>query len=662
VLNGVMARKKIHELTESKGSWSYPASYTVGALRLMKVKPLLSKRRSRIVLYEFLDLDLQRAAQEDDESNLPVYAAISHVWKPSRAVASRVNARPLHVALEDNESDEISWLGLMQAAIAARHLKCKYLWLDFICLNQTSQDDKKQQIKNMANIYAYCSSAIVMFGGVRCAQRLEDESRWHTRAWTLQEALESVKRGRNAVRYALIEWEYDKSFEVFRQGFQILDEGMAIVPIRELLDLQGAGMPIAKITHARKYGPRSYGDTILVPVHSFGKNKEVITSLLLPLYHPRETGRGFQLQRDPSIWRALWVRTSSKEHDILYSSMNLFSIPVPLTVKYEEDFESVLVHFLATLHEKASVPYWLSISHRMPVYEWSGLLPKRPDFKRHEVPTYAMGKTEPVEAQELLCDGGCCASLDWCVEIRGASKEAGHTLCAKVLKLVRVAKTQTLPTYNDHCWQHVRKILVSYTPGGGGAADGEKWTFEPDEDADLKPIDAYPRFDADTAVRNGYDIVTGHPVVPQHNKHEMWIRSRTEGADLGPLAHFSPEPGSVDLTALCWLDGRLGPYLAILGFYNTHYQNPVVYFFDRTEKETVQRVGAGKLLLAETDRIRDDIPWTHIRVGGSKAGPVFERCLCEGKRVVPLIETGPADWSDEWRIDPADGSDEWQTE
>lgn len=89
----------------------------------------------------------------------------------------------------------------------------------------------------MANIYAYCSYTIVMLRGVKCAQRLGDESRWHTRAWTLQEAVESFRRGPNAVRYALVEWEYDSSFEGSRRGFQLLDEGLAIVPIQELLDL-----------------------------------------------------------------------------------------------------------------------------------------------------------------------------------------------------------------------------------------------------------------------------------------------------------------------------------------------------------------------------------------------------------------------------------------
>jgi hypothetical protein len=270
---------------------------------------------------------------------------------------------------------------------------------------------------------------------------------------------------------------------------------MAIVPIRELLDLQGNPMPIVQIKHSRKYGPHQYGDRILVPVHTFGESKEVIKSLLRLLYHPQELSKGVKL--DPSIWRALWIRMSSREHDVLYSSMDLFSTPVQLDIDYQKTSKVSSCTFLEPLHEKPSVPYWLSIGHRIPVCEWSGLLPKRPCFKKHEVPTYTIGKSEPVDAQELLCSRGCCSSLHLCVEITGASKETGHTLCAKVLKLVRVVKTQTLPTYTDRCWQHVRKVLISYITGRSGAAKGENWTFETDADAVAAGVDTYSYFNED---------------------------------------------------------------------------------------------------------------------------------------------------------------------
>jgi hypothetical protein len=266
------------------------------------------------------------------------------------------------------------------------------------------------------------------------------------------------------------------------------------------------------------------------------------------------------------------------------------------------------------------------------------------------MPAYLVGQSEHVEAHKMLCSRGCCSSLDLCVEVAGASKENGHTLCAKVLKLNRVVKTETLPTYTEHTWQHVRKIVFSYsTVGTELPSDGEScWTDQVERDAEVNPVDIYPTFDKDTTLQNEYDIPTGHPVAPQHNAHELWIRSCTEGADLSPIHSSSQAPETVNLTALCWLDGVLGPYFAIIGFYNSHYQNPVVYFLDFGKRGTLQRVGTAKLLLAETDRIRDDIPWTHVRTGGSKSGSVFERCNCERKPKVPEIKIGEENWADEW--------------
>jgi hypothetical protein len=64
----------------------------------------------------------------------------------------------------------------------------------------------------MANIYAYYSTTIIMPGGVIRAHHLEDEAFWHTRAWTLQETIESVGRGRSQslMRYMLMKWPFIK--------------------------------------------------------------------------------------------------------------------------------------------------------------------------------------------------------------------------------------------------------------------------------------------------------------------------------------------------------------------------------------------------------------------------------------------------------------------
>ena len=64
------------------------------------------------------------------------------------------------------EPHTINWLGLVQAAVAARAYRCDYLWLDLLCLNQVSTKDKKLQIYNMANIYRHSYMVVIMPGSV----------------------------------------------------------------------------------------------------------------------------------------------------------------------------------------------------------------------------------------------------------------------------------------------------------------------------------------------------------------------------------------------------------------------------------------------------------------------------------------------------------------
>lgn len=156
-------------------------------------------------------------------------------------------------------------------------------------------------------------------------------------------------------------------------------------------------------------------------------------------------------------------------------------------------------------------------------------------------------------------------------------------------------------------------MLLSYNPKGD-TSGRENWTFKTDRRAAVNEDSTYiPSRGESEPILNIFDCYSGlDGVVRQFNKEETWNRSITQGADLVPLHHPSLEHGSVATTALCWLDGRIGPYLAIIRFFNQHYQIPIVYFFDRTTAENIQRVGTGKLLFTERDRIKSEMPWRHL--------------------------------------------------
>jgi Heterokaryon incompatibility protein (HET) len=174
-------------------SWKYGSQGADGALRLFSVEKLLAAARRdnshetcSIDLYEWEQQSLawprdgvtQPKDKHKNPPGMPAYVAISHTWTPSEDVVKRSKRaeRPLLIETGLSKPHEISWLGLVQAAIAAKVLKCDYLWLDLLCLDQLSNDDKKAQIMNMHRIYSNATAVVVMFGGVSAAQGVDQLS------------------------------------------------------------------------------------------------------------------------------------------------------------------------------------------------------------------------------------------------------------------------------------------------------------------------------------------------------------------------------------------------------------------------------------------------------------------------------------------------------
>jgi len=119
-------------------------------------------------------------------------------------ISNKAN-RPLLIDAGEN-IHEISCLGLTQAAVAAKALKCVYLWLDLFCINQRFDSYEVLQIKNMSKIYGNATEVRVMSGGIVAVQAPDKPSTWIYRAWTFQEA---------SLRFAprvLTQWKHRGSF------------------------------------------------------------------------------------------------------------------------------------------------------------------------------------------------------------------------------------------------------------------------------------------------------------------------------------------------------------------------------------------------------------------------------------------------------------------
>jgi Heterokaryon incompatibility protein (HET) len=139
--------------------------YTKGALRLASVKALLRVPEPAVHIHEWPNLTLHEIPERTID--LPKYAAISHVWKPTEEWVELsknlgTGKKPFTIDVGRESWHNISWNGLQEAAMAARHLKCDYIWLDLLCIEQLESGDKAIQIHNMSKIYESAAAVLTV--------------------------------------------------------------------------------------------------------------------------------------------------------------------------------------------------------------------------------------------------------------------------------------------------------------------------------------------------------------------------------------------------------------------------------------------------------------------------------------------------------------------
>lgn len=125
--------------------------------------------------------------QEFTDRESMKYSAISYVWRGLGPLPSTEN-RWLKIK-QDERGDRINVEVLRHAAAASLHRGIPHIWMDRLCIMQTNTDDKNWQIRKMFGIYQDCSLCIVLPGGMQRLVRLDEETTWIHRGWTLQEVL-----------------------------------------------------------------------------------------------------------------------------------------------------------------------------------------------------------------------------------------------------------------------------------------------------------------------------------------------------------------------------------------------------------------------------------------------------------------------------------------
>lgn len=272
----------------------------------------------------------------------------------------------------------------MSGSQAAQHLDCDFLWLDLVCLHQCSSRDKTLQIVNMGHIYKNAEAVLVMPGGVAAVQGAEHPASWITRAWTLQEATLCDNT------YALHIWPVpDPRYEYHQSASKI--------PI--FLDVQyiQGDLAMSKLTdlihcssgHSIRKTDIETGEMTTEPivVRCFGDEDAIMNSLIAV-----RDGDTLEMRRS-AAWRSIWLRTSTKPQDMVFSMMHILG--VILDVDYSRTREDLM---LELAQKSGAVPSWLDIGYNVPFDARYGLLPVLPPFNSNRAPAYTVnGELVPVD-------------------------------------------------------------------------------------------------------------------------------------------------------------------------------------------------------------------------------------------------------------------------
>lgn len=302
--------------------------------------------------------------------------------------------RPFAIDIGKGNRHHISWFGLIQAATAAKHLECDYLWLDLLCIHQRNPADKGGQVRNMSRIYKNATAVLVMFGGCLAAQGVEYNSSWIERAWTLQESTINDNTWALIGLTTFTRKETQKTYIIASVGAEIrkLKNGIGLIKLRALLDVD-INQPLGNISYP---GLPNDPSRCNAQIKCFGNNLRSIETMKIIIDRIKSDSSEDKAIVKSAAWSSIWMRTSTEPLDMVFSIMHL--LDVDLSVDYHQSLEDL---YLELARKSSQTPVWLIIAPYAEITE--GLVPMPPNFRPNLLPVCDSGE----QAFSRLVDIDC---------------------------------------------------------------------------------------------------------------------------------------------------------------------------------------------------------------------------------------------------------------
>ncbi|KAL6801221.1 hypothetical protein GGI42DRAFT_325943 [Trichoderma sp. SZMC 28013] len=248
-----------------------------------------------------------------------------------------------------------------------------YIWLDQLCIIQTSAKDKSLQIMLMYRVYKCCTQCFILAGGLQRLIPLDEETPWIGRAWTLQECL--------APRYSVIlfSWTFGTGVCQGTSNFRLREVGQG----REFAVARLADIVHACFDKAMRFIvcpidslPREWDELskvdlgICIDIQLLGKGHADLFALHQALlnfsdyeepFTPSSTTRNYAM-----IWRCALMRTSSRPVDMVFSIMQLMGVTLDPSNFDPDDRLGVTIALASKILDQGGSADWLGLPAKIP--------------------------------------------------------------------------------------------------------------------------------------------------------------------------------------------------------------------------------------------------------------------------------------------------------
>jgi hypothetical protein len=356
---------------------------TDGCFRLIDCVALTEDKILRI--WEFPKPPLY----EYEEFNAPKfrYSTVSYVWK-----GNGMNSQ--QGSIDDDAAGFLSVKGAEHAdpiSISVLHAACLatmghsgfgkwcmiyhtgYLWLDQLCIVQTSKKDKNHQIMQMYRVYKCGCQCLILAGGLQRLVSLDEETPWIGRAWTLQECLAS--------RYAVVlfAWACGTGVCQGTSNFRIREAGQGKdLAVARLVDIVRAcfDKPMRFTVCPVNSLPREWDEMskidsgVSVNIQLLGKGHADLFALHQALmnfldyeepFTPSSTHRNYGM-----IWRCALMRTSSRPVDMVFSIMQLMGVTLDPSVFDPNERLGATIALASKILDEGGSADWLGLPGKIP--------------------------------------------------------------------------------------------------------------------------------------------------------------------------------------------------------------------------------------------------------------------------------------------------------